>query len=356
MPELEYGIQELTDADRAYAGSRFREVVDALFANPYQRVWGAKGEPPLPVYDVTLRGLLGGIIPFVTPVFTRASERALDSGADLRWGPDRKGWRRIVHPNGVCTIGQWRITEDTPYSGYFAKGSVALAVGRYSTCCTETRRGYTRSLSLVGKLFPTTDPNHATPVRTANFMTQQDIGGEKTDSINAAELRNAPDTTATRRAGGVPILLTVGLVFGRVDQQPSIRQLYPIAELGKPDGHPTRAPEFMRLVVAPGQPVIPGDTLDFRDEVMAHIFDPGDPVPKRTLTFDIEVTDEGTTTGPAFRERRTFQNWKHIGQLVFDNAVVSYNGDSVIHFNHPTWRQDRNDPATATRVNGRKVR
>ena len=172
----------------------------------------------------------------MTPVFTRASERALDSGADLRWGPDRKGWRRIVHPNGVCTIGQWRITEDTPYSGYFAKGSVALAVGRYSTCCTETRRGYTRSLSLVGKLFPTTDPNHPTPLRTANFMTQEDIGGEKTDSINAAELRNAPDTTATRRAGGVPILLTVGLVFGRVDQQPSIRQLYPIAELGKPEG------------------------------------------------------------------------------------------------------------------------
>jgi len=32
-----------------------------------------------------------------------------------------------------------------------------------------------------------------------------------------------------------------------------------------------------------------------------------------------------------------------------------YNGDFVIHFNHPTWRQDRNDPATATRINGTKV-
>jgi hypothetical protein len=27
----------------------------------------------------------------------------------------------------------------------------------------------------------------------------------------------------------------------------------------------------------------------------------------------------------------------------------------VIHFNHPTWRGDRNDPSTATRVNERKV-
>jgi len=43
------------------------------------------------------------------------------------------------------------------------------------------------------------------------------------------------------------------------------------------------------------------------------------------------------------------------GRLTFDNAVISYSGDFVIHFNHPTWRDDRNDPATATRVSGRKM-
>jgi hypothetical protein len=35
-------------------------------------------------------------------------------------------------------------------------------------------------------------------------------------------------------------------------------------------------------------------------------------------------------------------------------AVVSYNGDHVIHFKHPTWRSNRNDPTTATRVDGRR--
>jgi len=148
----------------------------------------------------------------------------------------------------------------------------------------------------------------------------------------------------------------VAAVLRKVDQEPTIRQLYPVAELGKPADIPTRAPQFMRLMVAPGQPVIPGADLDVRDEVMAHIFDPGDPVPKRTLTFTIEVTDEGQTTGSAFRVRRAFTNWKPIGTIVFDNAVSSYNGDAVIHFTHPTWRQDRNNPATATRVDGRKVR
>ena len=345
--------QEFSTDDRAYAGSRFADVVAALFANPYQAVWGGPGQPPLPAYEVTLANVAGGVVP---EQFRKASERAVDSGADLRWGPDRNGFRRLLHPNGVCLMGKWHISEETEYSGYFGKGSTALVIGRYSTCCTETRRGRSpRSLALIGKLFPTTDANHAEPLRTANFVTQEDLGGNDTEFINDAELRNAPDTTLARRGAGAPVLLLTGAVFNKVDQQPTIRQLYPIAELGKPAGTPTRAPEFMRLLVAAEQPRIAGADLDFRDEIMAQIFDRGDPTPKRTLKFTIDVTDQGETTGPAAHERRTFRNWRRIGSIVFDNAVVSYNGDSVIHFNHPTWREDRNDPATATRIGGHKV-
>ena len=36
----EFGVEDLTDDDRGYAGSRYRDAVDAFFANPYQRVWG----------------------------------------------------------------------------------------------------------------------------------------------------------------------------------------------------------------------------------------------------------------------------------------------------------------------------
>jgi len=341
------------DQDRVYSGSRYSEVLAAIAENPYQKVWGATGEPALPVYEVTFRSVVGGLVP---RAFQADSARTLDSRADLRWGGDGRGFRRLVHPNGVCLTGRWSIEQETPYSGYFSKGSDALIIGRYSTCCGETRRGHTRSLSLVGKLFPTINPGHVEPLPTANFFTQQDIGGDDTEFVNDAELRNAPDTTASRRGAGVGLLITIGLVFRRVDQQPSQRQVYPIAELGKPDGEPTRAPQFMRLLIAPGQQRMPGTELDFRDEIMGLIFDKGDPMPKRTLAFTIEVTDDGQTTGPAARERRTFSNWRRIGSIVFDNAVVSYNGDHVLHFNHPTWRMDRNDPRTATRVGGQKVR
>ena len=357
MPGLDTGYEQFTDEDRVYAGSRYREVVDAVFANPYQRVWGRAGEPELPSEDVTLKSVFGGLITFhKSPRFEHASARTLDSHADLRWGPDRKGFKRLLHPNAVCLTGTWQIAEDTPYSGYFAGGSRALIVGRYSSGGNGLRRGQVRSLALVGKLFPTTDPNHSMPLRTANFITQEDIGGTHTVSINAAELRNAPDVTVFRRGPAAGLLIRIASVFRKVDQQPSMRQLYPVAELGKPATVPTRAPEFMRLLVGQKQPIIPGEALDLRDELMAQIFDKGNPTPKRTLTFNIEVTDEGRTSGTAFRLRRTFQNWRRIGSIVFDNAVISYNGDAVIHFTHPTWRTDRNDPSTATRQNNMKVR
>jgi hypothetical protein len=357
MEQEYFGTEAVTEEDLSYAGSRFSEVRDALFANPYQQVWGRDGQPALPTYKVTLSSVLRGILSLRKGyLFRQATERTVDSHADLRWGPDRGGFRRLLHPNGVCLTGLWEITEETKYSGYFAKGSRALVVGRYSTCCTETRRGHTRSLALVGKLFPTTDADHPQPLRTASFITQQDIAGEDTEYVNDAELRNAPDVHALRRGSGLPILLITGALFQHVDKEPSHRQLYEVAELGKPGTEPTRSPEFMRLLVLPMQPRIEGEELDFRDEIMAQIFDRGDPTPKRTLTFGIEVTDEGTTEGTPLLQRRTFSNWRRIGMLTFDDAAASYNGDFVVHFHHPTWRDNRNDPLTATRVNGRKVR
>lgn len=350
------GAQGIGDEDRAYRGSRYREVRDALFENPYYEVWGGPGNPPLPVYPVTLRSVLTGILPFGERArFLQAARRTVGSGADLRFGPDGKGFRRLLHPSGVCLFGRWQITEPSEYSGYFRQGSEALALGRWSSCCTETRRGHTRSLSLVGKLWPTTDPDHPEPLRTANFFTQQDLGGERTDYLNDAVTRNAPDTHGWRRGAATPVFLLSGVVFLVADREPTFRQVYQIAELGKPAGEPTRAPEFMRLRVASDQPRIEGEGLDLRDEVLAQIYDPADPAPKRTLTFDVEVSDDGSTKGIPGFEVRTIRHWRRLGRLVFHEAVASYNGDFVVHFQHAPWREDRNDPASVARKSLRRA-
>ena len=116
------------------------------------------------------------------------------------------------------------------------------------------------------------------------------------------------------------VLLVSGVLFLIADRHVSLRQLYQIAELGKPPGEPTRSPTYIRFLPAPEQPRIEGEKLDVRDEVMAQIYDRGDPVPKRTLTFNIEVTDEGVTRGLPVYERRTFKNWRKIGRIVYDRA------------------------------------
>ncbi|MFY9657504.1 MAG: hypothetical protein WAK01_13140 [Methylocystis sp.] len=351
MEQIDFGAEGLVEEDRAYRGSRYAEVREAIFANPYQKVWGAAGEPALPQGAVTLSSVLKGALNFLRGggLFAQASRRAVDSHADLRWGPDRRGYRRLIHPNGLCLTGVWEISQESGYSGYFRQGSRALIIARYSTCCSATRRGETRSLSLVGKLYPTTDPNHPEPLRTASFFTQEDIGGNHTRYINDAELRNAPNVTPWRRGKGLHVIAVEGVVFTLVDRKSSQRQLHQIAELDKPPGEATWAPKYMRLVVACEQPRIEGDRLDFRDEILAQIFNAGDPTPKRKLIFHIDVTDEGSEFEVLGFTRRRNENWRRVGTLTFDNAVASYNGDRVVHFNHPGWRDNRNDPATAFR-------
>jgi hypothetical protein len=251
----------------------------------------------------------------------------------------------------VCLTGLWEIAEETEYTGYFRKGSQALVIGRYSAA-EETRRGQGRGLALVGKLFPTTDPQHGEPLKTANFIAMEDIGGTYTRYLNDAELRNAPDVSLWRRRklGSFLGLAVAGVVFTLVDKKATIRQVYQIAELGKPLDELTRAPAFMRLLAASGQPRIDGEGLDIRDEVMAQIYDRGDRLPKRKLVFHIEVTDEGKARNILGFVRGSFKNWRRIGTLTFDSAVASYNGDHVLHFNYPGWRDDQNNPATANRA------
>lgn len=347
------GMQGLTAEDRAYNGSRYSEVRQALFENAYYLTWGASDEPPLPVFEVTLNRTVVGLVGR-NWLFQKAANRILTSKADLRWGRDRRGFRRILHPNGVCLLGRWEIDDSPdgePYTGYFKKGSKALIVARYSVCCTETRRQRNRSQSLVGKLFPTSDPNHPTPLRTANFITQEDLGGSNTPYINDVELRNAPDTTPWRRGSGLAVFVVTGAVFFGTDKHPSVRQLYPIAELGEPEGTLTRAPIFIRLRVDKDQPYVRGDDLDFRNEVLGHIYDAGDPNPKRTLTFTIEVTDQGTRSG-LLVQRWKFGPWKRIGRIVFTEAVCSYNGDFVLHFPHPPIGEIRPEQKTDSQGRG----
>jgi hypothetical protein len=174
--------------------------------------------------------------------------------------------------------------------------------------------------------------------------------------MNDAELVNAPSVHAYRRGIYFLIMLRAGLIFQRLDKVGDSRQAYQVAELGKDPAQPTHAPKFLRLKMAEGQRRIEGDRLDFREEVYRHLFNPGDAEPTGAMDLDISVSSTGRTTGVRGLSRVTVSDWQRIGRLRFTEAVCSYNGDHVIQFHHPGWRDDRNDSATSIRVNEARVR
>jgi hypothetical protein len=151
-------------------------------------------------------------------------------------------------------------------------------------------------------------------------------------------------------------MLRAGTYFVPLDKVPDVRQLHEIAELGKPASVPTRCPEHMLLKMSPDQRRIKGDDLDFRDEIYAHLFKAGDQAPTGSMDFDISVSDKGTRIGFPGSRRVTVTDWQRIGILRFTEAVASYNADHVIHFHHPGWRDNKNDPSTAIRSNEQRVR
>src|SRR5258708_35917579 len=59
-----FGIEGLTADDRSFSGSRFAEVRGAMFAHPYQKVWGAAGQGAFEPFPVTRGRVLRGGVAF----------------------------------------------------------------------------------------------------------------------------------------------------------------------------------------------------------------------------------------------------------------------------------------------------
>ena len=238
------GKQELTPED--LKPSSFGEIYRALFDpevnKQYYRTWNGPGENNLPILKQPFASLARGLIVRFWKDFAMlsAAKRTLRSHADLRWGPDGKGFHRLVHGMGICLEGTWQIDENwsgSAYTGYFAPGMVGRVIARYSLGGNDPRNGRNRSLGLVGKIFPLQDgPGGITP--RAHFITQEDLGGAFTNSVRDVDLTNSPPVTLLKRGSGVFAFLVVIIALLKADRQPSERQLYEVAELENPRKHP----------------------------------------------------------------------------------------------------------------------
>lgn len=347
------GTQDVSGDDRPSATDTYVEVHKAVLSDSYYgKTWDGPERSPLPLYKQTTGALLRGLLPFGKPFgFLQAARRTVRSSADLRWGSDEKGFRRLLHPMGICLAGKWEIDAAPPgtaYSGYFAPGASGRIIARYSTGGSNPFAGGYRSLSLVGKIYPPEDSGDYPPGAPANFFTQEDLGGNRTNSIREGLMTNSPPVSPWNKGKDLFQLFFIGLILTIADKRNSERQLYEIAELGKPAGHPTSCPRFMRLSVADETRPLGREGTDFREEILDIMYDRGNPQSQHPLIFNIDVSDAGKKHGAGI-EWLTGQDWTRIGRITFTEAAASYNGDFVIHFRHPVWREDRNDPTTVAR-------
>jgi hypothetical protein len=272
-----------TDVLFGYGGSTFAEVKEVAFSGPYRTL------PNNPTV---------GLRTFVQ--FLNGSARNLVDKRDIRpW------YRKLIHPNGICYTGVWRIDQDSPYTGYFSKGSEGLCIARLSVAGAQLRAGERRAFGIAGKVFPTLDPNQR--VSPGNFVLVSNLSGTKDRHVLDIEATNFPSV------GWDPQAFVVNrIIFRMMDSRPGWRQLFPISTLGMPRGSTIVTPDVMRLPPIEGTPRIDAD--DFRDELRLQHY------PNHTLTMAIEV------------RRFDQQQWTRLGRIDFTEDAISDGGDHRLHF------------------------
>jgi hypothetical protein len=266
-----------------YDGARFEDVKSVAFSGAYDK---------LPQH----RGL--GLKTFLQ--FFNDSARNLYDKRDIRPYYDK-----LIHANGICFTGVWRIEQPSPYTGYFAQGSTGLLIIRASVAGPDTAQGHSRAFGIAGKVFPTMDPTEK--CRPGNFVTVSGLSGSRALNVTTIEPTNMPPVGLSPAANVIN-----RIIFRLMDSRPGYRQLFPISTLGVTKGDPVVTPHLLMIKVAEGTPLV--NARDFRDELRLHNY-PGN---KLVYTINVRNFDQ--------------PGWTRLGVMELTEDAVSEGGDKRIHF------------------------
>lgn len=269
----------------------FAETWAAVQAGPY----ASKPQHHTRLSDFVVRGV---------NVLAQAANRTLTSTADTL-----PSFQKLVHPVGICFAGTWKITETSPYTGYFARGSEAAIIVRASEALGNPEVGDYRSFGFAGKIFAKDGTGE-----TANFFTIDDLGGTADDSFFDSPKTNRPATSFHVSDLLIfPTLAEIAKTFVLVDSNPTVRQVYEVAELGLADPSTARFPGWFMVRADTATRV---GAVDFRDELHLFYYPSG-------LRFGIYVKD---SAGAA---------WVRLGTINLTQEALSSGCDHRLHFHHP---------------------
>jgi hypothetical protein len=299
-----------------YQGSSFRQIRALVFDTDDVRSDDPRAEAEREAYR---RGELPEWPVSWTTIWRRTRNGlvnllAIRAKATLNEYPDYYDrLEKVVHPTGICFAGEWRITEPTPYDGYFATGADGLLIGRASSASGVNTAGHKRPFGFAGKIFPTRDPDQV--VETINFVTVDNLAGTLAPHYLDTSLTNAPPTGFVF----VPVkTLEVFFALSGADRHITSRPVEQIARWGADKGADVRTPRWMLLRAAPGTPRV--DEADFRRELDVSRYPAG-------IALDIFASD--TTRDPA-----ATSGWARVGRITLRESKVSYACDRQLHFHH----------------------
>ena len=260
----------------------------------------------LPHYEVTTSRLIKNGV----DLMKAAAQRTIRDRVDYYPRLDK-----LVHSNGICFTGEWKITAENPYSGLFKNGTIVPLVARASTATSNTEAGKKRGFGLAIKLFPTHDFSER--VQTASIFTVDVLSGAQNKHFMDTALTN--DAPVGFNLGLIELLLKISSAFKAADEQPTFRQVYEVAEAGLTPDEKVKTPHWLRLKPTPGQQLIGEE--DFRNELDLKNYPGG-------IKIDISVSE-------VTKDRLADAGWNRIGEMHLTESIVSYGCDRQLHFHHP---------------------
>lgn len=261
----------------------------------------------LPQYEMNTRS----VFKYGSDALSAAAKRTVQNKSDYL---DRLP--KLLHPNGVCVMGEWKMNSDSPFTGAFAAHTRNLFVGRISVAMQETTSADGRGFGFAGKLFPTMNADEA--VATENFFSVDVLMGTKVKRFLDTSTTNEPELGFDLWL--VKLGLKIASALSKADENPGFRPLRNLGQMGLESKSAAKYPHWIRL--STDSSAQRNNQADFRNEVLQAVRENSE------LVFHIDVSD---TT----KDRNAKNGWKRLGEIRVSEAVVSYGCDRRLHFSHP---------------------
>lgn len=218
---------------------------------------------------------------------------------------------KLLHSNGICLSGVWKITENSTLTGVFKPGTQLPLIARASTTLSGVNKNEKRGFSLAIKIFPTSSKSKK--VETLNAFFIDVLAGTELNSIFDAAPTNQPQLGFSL---DLPLGAHVTKTFFAADSNPLFR---PIDHLFYEPGVQTHSKKWISLVPQKTNPQ--NQIMDFRDEFL-------DTLNEGSIVYDVVLNDQIT-------KLFNIPSWKKFGEIHFTKAAVTYGCDKRLHFPHP---------------------